>query len=209
MYLKEKENTFDFVNNNVKLLANTFKFIKEYNKPFIFTSTQMSDMTHSSYGNAKLIGEKYTAALNGLYVKLWNVYGPEMNVEEDRAHVITDFINMAKYDGTINMLTSGQESRQFLYVEDCCEALYKLSKNYDSISRKEEIHISSFKWETIENVAKVISELYNCQYTKGNLKDTVQLNLKYEPSTYILKHWEPKTPLTEGVKKINDAISKR
>jgi len=208
-YLKEREGTFNFIENNIKIMANVFANIKKYNKPFIFTSTQMSDMTHSSYGNAKLIGEKYTLSLKGLYVKLWNVYGPETNVEADRAHVVTDFINMAKHDGVINMRTSGRESRQFLYVEDCCEALFELSKKYDSVPRNKELHISSFKWHTIEEVAEITSELYNCVYTKGNLKDIVQLNLKYEPDTFILKYWQPRTSLTEGIQKINDTISKR
>ena len=95
-YLSKNENDFSFLHNNISLLRNTFELLREYKKPFIFTSTQMSDMVHSSYGNAKLIGEKYTKSLDGLFVKLWNVYGSELDIQEERCHVITDFIRSAK-----------------------------------------------------------------------------------------------------------------
>ena len=208
-FLSAYDNEFDFIHNNVSLLKNTFELLQEYKKPFIFTSTQMSDMVHSSYGNAKLIGEKYTKSLGGLYVKLWNVYGPEINIEEERRHVIADFVRAAQEKGRINMRTSGTEHRQFLYVEDCCEALLALSKRYNDISRQEQLHISSFVWTSIENVAQIVSNIYNCAYTKGQKKDTVQLNLQYEPDKNILKYWNPRTSLEEGIKKIVDEISTR
>ena len=201
-YLSEKDSEFDFIHNNISLLKNTFEMLHEHNKPFIFTSTQMSDMVHSSYGNSKLIGEKYTKSLNGLYVKLWNVYGPENDIDEERRHVITDFITSAKNSGQINMRTDGREKRQFLYVEDCCEALLTLSNKYDSISRTEALHISNFEWTSIEDVAKIVCKFYNCEYTRGQKKDTVQLNLQYEPDKNILKYWQPKTSLESGIEKI-------
>ena len=201
-YLSKKEAEFDFLHNNISLMKNTFELIREYNKPFIFTSTQMSDMTHSSYGNAKLIGEKYTSSLNGLHVKLWNVYGPEFDIAEERCHVITDFVRSAKNSACINMRTSGREKRQFLYVEDCCEALVTLSNIYNSVDRSEQLHISSFEWTSIEQVARIISNIYSCEYTKGQEKDVVQLNLQYEPDKNILKYWQPKTSLLDGIRKI-------
>jgi len=208
-YLSEHDSEYEFIHNNISLLKNTFELLREHKKPFIFTSTQMSDMVHSSYGNAKLIGEKYTSSLNGLYVKLWNVYGSEFDIEEERRHVITDFIQSAQEKQCINMRTSGRECRQFLYVEDCCEALLALSEKYNEISRDEQLHISNFEWSTIETVAQIISEIYNCEYTRGQKRDTVQMNLQYEPDKNILKYWQPKTSLKEGIKKIINELPTR
>lgn len=201
-FLAEQDSEFDFIHNNVSLLKNTFELLHEHQKPFLFTSTQMSDMVHSSYGNAKLIGERYTQSLGGLYVKLWNVYGPETDIEESRCHVITDFIRGAKESGIINMRTSGRERRQFLYVEDCCEALLTLSQKYDEVNRTENLHISNFEWTAIEDLAVLISKECDCGYTKGQKKDTVQLNLQYEPDKNILKYWKPTTTLEDGILKI-------
>ena len=74
-YLKKYQHTFDFVNNNTRLMANTFGLLEQYDKPFIFASSQMSNMSYSPYGTLKRLGELYTESLGGLVVKFWNVYG--------------------------------------------------------------------------------------------------------------------------------------
>ena len=50
----------------------------------------MSNMSFSSYGILKKIGENLTSSLGGLNVRFWNVYGYETDFE--KSHVITDFI---------------------------------------------------------------------------------------------------------------------
>ena len=113
LYMKKYQDTFDFISNNVKIMNNTFDLLKKYNKPFIFASSQMSNMSYSTYGVLKAIGERYTEALGGLVVKFWNVYGYERDFE--KSHVITDFIKMANEYSVIHMRTDGVEVRQFLY----------------------------------------------------------------------------------------------
>ena len=130
-YLSKYEHTYDFFDSNIRIMFNTFCSLRESFKPFIFTSSQMSDMSHSPYGQLKKIGQEYTKLLGGLTVKLWNVYGAEQ--DEEKSHVITDFIKQARSRGRIDMLTDGTEMRQFLHVDDCCEALYTLAKEYDNL----------------------------------------------------------------------------
>ena len=72
-YLKKYQHTFDFVNNNTRLMANAFGLLEKYNKPFVFASSQMSNMSYSPYGTLKRVGELYTESLGGLIVKFWNV----------------------------------------------------------------------------------------------------------------------------------------
>jgi len=197
-YLSDVESSFKFIHNNVAIMNSTFYLLKKHNKPFVFTSSQMAAMTHSTYGNTKVIGEKYTQALNGISVRLWNVYGFEQ--VNKRSHVITDFVEMALKDGIIKIRTDGSELRQFLYVEDCCEALFILSKIYNKIPRNEELHISNYIWTSIEDVAKKISLCCKCKYIKGELKDNVQMSMQEEPNKNMQKYWEPKTSIDEGIK---------
>ena len=89
-YLKKYQHTFKFIDNNARLMAQTFGLLEQYNKPFLFASSQMSSMSYSPYGVLKRVGELYTKSLNGLIVKFWNVYGIEKDMA--KAHVITDFI---------------------------------------------------------------------------------------------------------------------
>jgi nucleoside-diphosphate-sugar epimerase len=196
-YLSDAESSFDFIHNNIAIMNSTFYLLKKYNKPFVFTSSQMAAMEHSPYGNTKMIGERYVKTLSGISVRLWNVYGYEK--VDKRSHVITDFIEMA-LNGKIDMRTDGGESRQFLYVEDCCEALLTLSELYDKIPRDKEFHVSNYIWTSIEEIAKIISESCDCEYVKGELKDNVQMDMQKEPNENILKYWKPKTSISEGIK---------
>lgn len=198
-YLAKYQHTYEFIENNTKLTINTFESIKKYNKPFIFASSQMANMSYSPYGVCKSLGEIYATALNGLTVKFWNVYGPEHDLE--KSHVITDFILKAK-QGKIEMLTDGYEMRQFLHAEDCSRALEILSQKYDEIDRKENLHITNFKWNTILEVAQIIQEAIPCEVKPSDKVDEVQKNKKNEPDPYILKFWKPEISLKDGINKI-------
>jgi nucleoside-diphosphate-sugar epimerase len=199
-YLKKYQHTYDFIDNNARLMVHTFHALKSYRKPFIFASSQMSNMSYSPYGVAKALGESYTRALGGIIVKFWNVYGPEHNLE--KSHVITDFIIKAKEYGNIPMMTDGTEERQFLHAEDCSNALMILSQKYNEINRDKELHITNFEWNTILDVANIISGEIPCKITPSTDTDTVQLNKRNEPDPYILNYWKPTISLKEGIKKI-------
>jgi nucleoside-diphosphate-sugar epimerase len=199
-YLEKYQDTFDFIDNNMKIMSNTFDSIKKYNKPFIFASSQMSNMSYSTYGLLKATGERYTKALGGLNVYFWNVYGYEEN--EEKSHVITDFVKMALQDNIIKMRTTGTEQRQFLYGDDCADCLYRLATLYKEVNREAPLHITNFKWESIWDIANTIKEQTGCNIIAGLKEDTVQKDKRNEPNSYILNFWEPKTSLKEGIKEI-------
>lgn len=205
MYMKKYQDTFDFISNNVKIMNNVFDVLKKHNKPFIFASSQMSNMSYSTYGLLKAIGEKYTEALGGLVVKFWNVYGYEL--DEEKSHVITDFIKMAKKNGTINMRTDGNESRQFLYGDDCSECLLSLCDAYGSVDRSKPLHITNFEWNQVIEVAKIIQSKTGCSIVPSKEVDTVQLDKKNEPDPYILNFWKPKTSLEDGISELLKMIN--
>ena len=199
-YLERYQDSYDFMINNMKIMTNTFELLSKHNLPFMFASSQMSEMSYSTYGVLKSLGERLTKSLGGLVVRFWNVYGYEQ--DEEKSHVITDFIKMAKYKGEINMRTNGKESRQFLYADDACECLYKLSQQYPLISRMKDLHITSFKWNTINEVADIVDVLSSCKINRADREDQTQQNAMNEPSTDILEYWKPKTKLEEGITKL-------
>ena len=51
----------------MRIMSNTFESIRKHKKPFIFASSQMSEMGYSSYGTLKALGEKITKDLNPSY----------------------------------------------------------------------------------------------------------------------------------------------
>ena len=210
-YLKKYQHTFDFVNNNTRLMANAFGLLEQYDKPFIFASSQMSNMSYSPYGTLKRVGELYTESLGGLIVKFWNVYGIEK--DHKKAHVITDFIRKGFEDGDFEMLTDGEEVRQFLYAEDCCEGLEAVMKNYDEFYANDPLHITNFDYTTIREVAIIIENEFRLigkpvNIIPGKASDTVQLDKRNEADPFIRKYWSPKTDLETGISKVFEAMKK-
>ena len=217
-YLKKYQHTFDFVNNNTRILASVFGLLGRYKVPFIFASSQMSNMSYSPYGVLKRVGELYTQTLKGLVVKFWNVYGIEKDME--KAHVITDFIRKGFEEGEFEMLTDGTEERQFLYAEDCCEALETIMESYSDFKPTDTLHVTSFNSHSIKYVAETIQGQFNLLGTDvdpkymdvrikpGLAKDSVQMDKRNEADNYILGWWQPKTGLHDGIAKIFSEMKK-
>ena len=210
-YLKKYQHTFDFVNNNTRLMANAFGLLEQYEKPFVFASSQMSNMSYSPYGTLKRVGELYTESLGGLIVKFWNVYGIEK--DHDKAHVITDFIRKGFEEGDFEMMTDGEEVRQFLYAEDCCEGLEAVMKNYDEFYANDPLHITNFDYTSIREVAIIIENEFKLigkpiNILPGKASDSVQLDKRNEADRFIEKYWSPKTDLETGIAKVFEAMKK-
>jgi nucleoside-diphosphate-sugar epimerase len=209
-YLKKYQHTYNFINNNTRLMANGFQYIKQFNIPFVFASSQMSNMSYSPYGVLKNVGELYTKSLNGLIVKFWNVYGIEK--DHEKAHVITDFIHKGFETGLIDMLTDGEEEREFLYAEDCCEALEMLMLNYNEFGPEDNLHISSFHSTKIKDIAFMIAGQFNLigrndiKISPSSQKDSVQMDKRNRPDTFITKWWQPKTTIEQGIAKVFEAM---
>ena len=208
-YLKKYQHTFKFINNNARMMVNVFGLIEQYEKPFVFASSQMSSMSYSPYGVLKRVGELYTKSLNGLIVKFWNVYGIERDME--KAHVITDFIHKGFKTGDINMMTDGREEREFLYAEDCCEALETIMGCYDQFSSTDELHITTGVSTSILEIAQNIQSLFKSigkeiKISPSSSKDEVQKDARNIPDPYIRKWWTPKTTVVDGISKVFDEI---
>ena len=211
-YLKKYQHTFQFINNNTRMVANIFQFLEKYRKRFVFASSQMSNMSYSPYGVMKRVGELHTTALNGLIVKFWNVYGIETDYE--KSHVITDFIRKGFEEKEFEMLTDGTEERQFLYAEDCCEALEAVMENYTDFKPEDPLHITSFHSNTIREVANIIQGcfsmegMHDVKINSGLAKDSVQMDKRNTADTYILNWWVPKTTIDVGIRKVFNEMKK-
>ena len=204
-YLKKYQHTFKFLDNNARMMANVFGHLSDYKKPFVFASSQMSNMSYSPYGVMKRVGEMYTKSLDGLIVKFWNVYGIENDME--KAHVITDFIRKGFETGIIDMMTDGTEEREFLYAEDCCEALESVMQNYDRLTSDDELHITTGNSTTILEIAQNIQKLFSnigkeVVIKPAKSKDEVQKDARNISDPFIQKFWRSTTPVKEGLTKV-------
>ena len=212
-YLKKYQKTYNFLINNLLILSNVFRLLKKHKKKFIFASSQMSNMDFSPYGTLKRLGEDVTKSLNAVYVKFWNVYGIEKELK--KSHVITDFVLMATRKKKIKMLTSGNESREFLYADDCSEGLCKIMSRYKFfLKKKKELHITTSKKIKIIKIAKIIKKIFLKKGIKISIypskkKDELQNNVNNLSNKFFLRFWEPKHRIEDGIEKIIQYYQKK
>jgi len=115
----------------------------------------------SPYGVSKLTAEKYVMLYNSLYgfenssLRLFNVYGPGQDPHSPYSGVISKFINWAARGETLMVLGDGNQTRDFVFVEDVCNAFeLALSKN-----KKDIFNIGSGTPISINELAKAVIEL--------------------------------------------------
>lgn len=191
------------INNNMKIMSNVFSCL--HSKKFIFCSSTMSNITNNSYGVSKRLGELYTESLNGITIKLWNIYGNE--TKSLKSHVITDFIISAVNTGNIKIMTSGLETRQLLHADDCAKAILTIFNNYNVLKSKI-IDISSGEWISIRHIADCVKNIVkNVSISIGELEDNCHTILSDPDLNIISKLWKPVISLEQGIKKcIDDMI---
>jgi GDP-L-fucose synthase len=121
--------------------------------------------TNAPYGVAKkalLVGaqayrEQY--GLNTAFLLPVNLYGPRDNFDLESSHVIPALIRkmfaaQGSGEGEVVLWGDGSPTREFLYVEDCAEALWLASQRYDG---PEPVNLGTGEEISIRELAEVIA----------------------------------------------------
>jgi nucleoside-diphosphate-sugar epimerase len=198
-YLYRKEIQYRQLDWNLKLLLNIMPQLQEKGVPFLFVSSQLAEEYDTVYGVTKRLGEVWTRLLDGVRVRLWNVYGP-LEEPSERSHVIADFVHQAATTGEIRMLTTGEETRQFIHIDDICRALHlALSQQLKGL-----YDVTSFEWVKVRDVAEIIAKITGAKVVPGSKIGSTPLT----PIQGKIPGWNPTITLhaglTEMIAKIRD-----
>jgi len=189
-YLYEPESQFRQLDWNLKLLLNIMPQLQAANIPFLFISSQLAEEYDTVYGVTKRLGEVWTHLLRGVRVRLWNVYGP-IETPSQRTHVVSDFVHQAVFKGRIEMLTTGEEKRQFIHVDDVCRALHSaIAQQLDSV-----YDISSFEWVSVREIAQIVARETGATVIAGNHTGTTP----FTPMKGRVPGWLPQIDLRDGL----------
>jgi GDP-L-fucose synthase len=119
--------------------------------------------TNAPYGVAKkahLVGaqayrEQY--GLDAIYLLPVNLYGPRDNFDLETSHVIPALIRkMVESPDEVVLWGDGSPTREFLYVEDCAEAITLAAERYDGA---EPVNVGSGEEISIRDLAELVAEL--------------------------------------------------
>ncbi len=106
-----------------------------YGKALTFPLTESAATWPTTvYGGSKLAGEHYAAAYHECYglpvtrIRPFNNYGPRAHFEGDSGEVIPRFMLGALAGRAPVVFGDGSHTRDFLFVQDCAEALVKIAE---------------------------------------------------------------------------------
>jgi GDP-L-fucose synthase len=123
--------------------------------------------TNAPYGLAKKMllvqsqAYRQQYGLNSIYLLPVNLYGPRDNFDLETSHVIPALIRKcleARERGEREIVCwgDGTPTREFLYVEDCAEAILLATEKY---SQSDPVNIGTGQEISIANLVKLIAEL--------------------------------------------------
>ncbi|MBO6548247.1 MAG: NAD(P)-dependent oxidoreductase [Rhizobiales bacterium] len=189
-YLYREDVQFIQLDWNLRLLLNIMPQLKESKVPFLFVSSQLAEEHDTVYGVTKRLGEVWTHLIDGVRVRLWNVYG-DLEEFSERSHVVADFVHQALNDGEIRMLTTGEERRQFIHINDVCKAFHSaLSNQYSGL-----YDVSSFEWVSIREIADIIAELTGAKVIPGEKIGSTPIT----PIQGKVPGWLPSVGIRDGL----------
>jgi len=169
--------------------------------------------TNAPYGLAKKMllvqSQAYRKQynFNAIFLMLVNLYGPRDNFDPETSHVIPALIRkcfsaIKNKEKEIVVWGTGKPTREFLYVEDCADALIRAGERYN---KPEPVNIGSGYEVSIKDLAGLIAKLTG--FTKSKLvwdKTKPDGQPKRLLDTQKAKKgfgFTAKTPLEEGLKK--------
>tara|TARA_B100001093_G_scaffold416237_1_gene406837 strand:- start:1087 stop:2019 length:933 start_codon:yes stop_codon:yes gene_type:complete len=152
---------------------------------------------------AEAILYNYKDELNLYIGRIFNTYGPNMQINDGR--VISNFITQAIEGNNLTINGDGTQTRSFCYIDDLIKFLVMLptskQKIYNpfNVGNNEEIEIKQVA-ETVINITKSNSDIeFHDLPTNDPLKrmpDISKINEKFD--------WKPTIPLEKGIKKSLD-----
>jgi len=213
-----------FIDTNITGTVNLLKLAVKYNvKKFIHISTdevygvarksKFDETWHldpqNPYSASKAAAEHFvnafvnTYGLNAIIVNCSNNYGPNQFPEK----LIPVTINNLLKGNNIPIYGDGQQIRDWLFVEDCCEAIYAV---YDRGKIGERYCIGGDnEMSNLNLIKKIISIMGKSETSIEFVEDRPGHDIRYATDINKIKSelsWSPTTLLDDGLKLTIDRI---
>jgi UDP-glucose 4-epimerase len=161
----------------------------------------------SPYAVSKLAAEYYTKTIGALWgietvcLRVFNAYGPGQHHPPVHTPVIPNFLRQAWENGTIVIHGNGDQTRDYVYVDDVVNAMAAASVAPEVNTLT--INVGSGSEVSVRELAKMVAEVtggnpeivYNPRNEGGLSRLCADISLAQEKLGY-----QPKTSLLEGLK---------
>jgi UDP-glucose 4-epimerase len=165
--------------------------------------------------SAEMICRTYTRihGIRTVPLRLTNVYGPRGQMHHSQFGVVNWFARLALEGRPIPIFGSGRILRDFLYVEDCVEALVRAAREPRAVG--EILNVGHDRSSTFLEVAELLRELV--PGTRIEFTDFTPERKAQEPGDFVsditkirgMLGWEPTVSLREGLSRTVDFYRER
>lgn len=169
----------------------------------------------SEYGWEKLFSERLYLSYNRNYglnskvARFHNIYGPRgswNNGKEKAPAAICRKVAQAVDGGEIEIWGDGEQTRSFLYIDECLEAVDRLiESNFNG-----PVNIGSEEMVTINQLVDIVSEIAGKKLIKKHIKGPTGVRGRCSDNKLIKEKlgWSPTQKLIDGLKITYEWISK-
>ncbi|MBE3064537.1 MAG: NAD-dependent epimerase/dehydratase family protein, partial [Spirochaetes bacterium] len=165
----------------------------------------------SEYGWEKLFSERLYLSYHRNYrvevriARLHNIFGPEgswNNGKEKAPAAVCRKVAQAAEGGSIEIWGDGRQTRSFLYIDECIEAVARLMRS-DFVGP---VNIGSEEMISINGLAQLVMEIAGKNLTIENIPGPLGVRGRRSDNTLILEKldWKPSLPLKDGLRKTYD-----
>jgi UDP-glucose 4-epimerase len=155
--------------------------------------------------SAEMICRTYTRIhrIRTVPLRLTNIYGPRGQMKHSQFGVVNWFVRLALEGRPIPIFGSGKILRDFLYVDDCVEALLLAAVEPRAVG--EILNVGHDRASTFLEVAELLREIV--PGTRIEFTDFTPERLAQEPGDFVsditkirrLLGWQPRVGLREGL----------
>jgi GDP-L-fucose synthase len=171
--------------------------------------------TNKNYALAKIFGAHLTTSIaieNNLNWRVFiasNLYGPYDHFGTDKSHLLSAVIKKAieakeKRETKIDMWGDGSPKREFTFVTDFADWIFKSSKILNKLPNVLNTGIGE-DYSVIEYYNKVLNTIgYSCEVVANKSKANGNMRKLMDSSLAMKFGWNPKVGIDEGIKKTID-----
>ncbi len=177
------------------VLASSGAVYGDQQDPILSENTQ--PQPHSPYAVSKLASEWYVRTIGDLSgieticLRIFNAYGPGQNIPPSHPPIIPNFIRQSQQDGTLVFHGDGNQTRDYVYVDDVVNAMVSAG----TVEGLDEpiINVGSGTETSVRDLARLLieitggdpEEVYNPRISGGVSRMCADISLAKEKLDYV------------------------
>ena len=162
---------------------------------------------HSPYAVSKIAAEYYVRTIGNLWgmdtvcLRIFNAYGPGQNLPASHPPVVPHFLRQALRGGTLVVHGDGEQTRDYVYVDDAVSAMVAASTAPNinglviNVGSGTETSIRTLVKNVGEATGREVDSLYNANTSGGVSRMRADLTLAAQKLNY-----KPSIKLDEGLR---------